>query len=163
MFGKSYIDYRKSKIALDWPTTTAQITNSELITSYDSDDGNKYEVYAEYQYSLNGRSYKNDVLAFGYTSSSSKAENQEILDKLQQAKKIHINYNPKDPQNSVIVPEVNKSTIKLFLFSITLLAFIFGFTVIWVYSSQKDTKFLDQVRVEKSIETELPKGFGDEL
>jgi hypothetical protein len=89
-------------------------------------------------------------------------EHQKILDKLKKAKKIHINYSPEDPQSPVIVPGLNKSIITMFLFGITWLSFVFGFTVIWVLSSQEDTKFLDQIRIERSIETELPKGFGDD-
>jgi hypothetical protein len=150
MLKQAYDDYTKAKNALNWPTTTAQITSCELITNYDSEDGNTYEVQTEYRYSSNGSSYRNDVIAFGYSSSSSKAEHQKILDKLKKAKKIHINYNPEDPRSSVIVPGVNKSIITMFLFSITWLLFVFGFTLIWVVSSQEDTKLLDEIRIERS-------------
>jgi hypothetical protein len=159
MFGKAYNDYAKSKTALDWPTTTAKVISCELITSYDSESGNSYQVHTEYQYFSNGISYQNNTLAFGYDSSSSKVEQEKILDKLLNAKKIYINYNPEDPQNSVIVPGINKSIITLFLFSITWLAFVIGFTVIWVVSSQEDTRLLNQIRIEKTVETKLPKGF----
>lgn len=150
MLKQAYNDYTLSKNALTWPTTTARITSCELITSYDSEDGYSYTIQTEYRYSLNGSLYKNDVIAFGYSSSSSKVQHQKIIDKLKKAKKIHINYNPENPKISVIVPGVNKSIITTFLFSITWLIFVFGFTLIWVISSQEDTRLLDQIRIERS-------------
>jgi hypothetical protein len=151
MLREAYIAYSESKKALSWPTTSAKITNCELITSYDSEDGDSYQVHATYKYSLNGMIYKNDNIAFGYGSSSSKNVHQNILDKLRKAETVQINYKSEDPRISVIAPGLNKSTITLFLFSITWLLFVLGFTIIWVVSSQTDNMLLDKIRIEQSF------------
>jgi len=145
------VDYTQSKKALNWPTASAQIIGSELITNYDSEGSNTYTVEVNYQYSVNGISYINDNLAFGYSSSSSKKTQQKILDKLNNAKKIYINYKPEDPQTSVIVPGLNNSTIGTFIFSIVWLFFVFCFTIAFILSIKEDTYLLDQIRTEKTI------------
>lgn len=151
MLREAYIAYAKSQKALNWPTTSAKITSCELITNYDSEDGNTYQVEATYKYSLNGMNYNNDNIAFGYSSSSSEDVHHKILDKLRHAETVQINYNPEDPRISVIAPGLNKSTITLFLFSITWLLFVLGFTIIWVVSSQTDNMLLDKIRIEQSL------------
>lgn len=150
MLKQAYDGYNKSQTALDWPTTTAQIISSELVTYHDSEGANTYEVQTTYKYSLNGKSYQNDRIAFGYTSSSTKTAHQKILDKLHKAKKVRINYEPENPQNSVIAPGLNKSTIITFIFGINLLIFLLGFTILWVLLSQEDSRLLDNIRIEQA-------------
>jgi hypothetical protein len=146
LLGYGLWSMRRSTESGTWPMVTGTIDACELTThpgGADSDPTHKVEV--KYTYSVNGRQYTGDTLAFGYTSSSGREVHKEILARLQAAQTVEVRYDPFDPQTSVLSYGVHRSIQFTIAFAITWLLFVVGFTVIWWVAAQSDTVLLENL------------------
>ena len=146
LLGYGISSYVKGKASLTWPQATAQISQCEVEEDSDS-DGTTWKVEVSYEYSVGGQNYTGDKVAFGYSGSSTREEHEAIYDKLNNASSVSVRYHPEDPSKSVIAPGFNRSTFLVLAFATTWLLFVSGFTVLWVSSSGKDSRILQQIQV----------------
>jgi len=100
--------YESDEIKL-WETTNATLISTKLAYSH-SDDSTSYQAQAHYQYKVNGQVYNHDRVSLysGFDNIGSYQEKmaQILAQKLDNQQKITIYYNPDNPQNAIIDPEI---------------------------------------------------------
>lgn len=138
---------RRSTQAADWLTAQGTITNVAIQTNGGS-DGDTYEVKVTYTYTVDGNTYTGSRLAFGYAGSSGRAIHDKIYQKLHEAKSAAVRYNPRDPSSSVLSVGIHRSIQFAFVFAITWLVFVLGFTLIWWIAMHDDDVLLQNLIVQ---------------
>ena len=94
-----------------WPTVEGVVVSSELEShSGDADHGDTYSPQVTYQYTIAGRHFENDRLAFGAASSSSAGWAQKILERYPVGQKVMVHYAPDDPEQSVLETGIHAGT-----------------------------------------------------
>ena len=147
LLGHSIRSAWRSNRAVNWPTTPGTITQLLVVDNSDS-EGSSFEVKVQYTYTVDRVAYEGNRLAFGYGSSSGREAHDEIHDKLKAAKSVEVRYDPADPAESCLSFGVHRSIQLTLMFSITWLAFVFGFTIlIWLFS-RNDGVLLENLSVK---------------
>lgn len=104
-------DLRMANRAWSWPTTEGSITFSECKHYWVMSESSSYFTHVNYTYSVEGRSYKGDRVAFGYNGSWWRKPNQNIADRLSSAKTVLVRYDPDKPSTAVLSYGLNGSTV----------------------------------------------------
>lgn len=136
-----------STAAESWSVAPGKILRAELKESGDS-DGSTWAVEVEYTYTVGGVAYSGDRLAFAYAASSDQEAHLAVLKKLQGAKQVDVRYDPADPASSCLSYGIHNSIRILFVFAVTWLAFIFGFTLLMLLGHGEDTVLLENLVVK---------------
>lgn len=144
MLGYSLLSMKRSTEASAWPSVTGTIVSCDLESNTD-EDGTTYEVTVNYSYTVAGREFTNDVLAFGYSGSSGYEAHQEILDKLKTAKTVDVRYDPSNPETSVLSFGFHRSIQFTLAFAITWLLFVIGVSISWWVASRSDEVLLQNL------------------
>lgn len=130
-----------ANLAKSWPTTEGTIKSSKCVYYYDLDTilnlNSSYFTHVDYSYSVAGKSYKGDRIAFGYNGSWWRRPNQKIADKLSSARTVLVRYDPDKPSTAVLSYGLNGSTaVKLFAGSWIMLAT----AVIFLHTRRSQTR-----------------------
>jgi hypothetical protein len=141
LLGYSLYNGRLAAMAKRWPTVEGQITKCELKASTDS-DGTTYTANVSYSYAVDGTLYIGDQIAFGYAGDSGRDAHQEIVNRLSGARSVVVRYDPADPSRSVLSCGLNRSTLRLVIFSVMWLLFVTGFTILWCMTGGIDNSIL---------------------
>jgi hypothetical protein len=96
--------------AKSWPTSEGTIKSSKCVYYYLVDEGSSYFTYVNYSYTVAGKSYEGDRIAFGYTGSWWRRPNQKIADRLSSAKTVLVRYDPDKPSTAALSYGLNGST-----------------------------------------------------
>jgi Protein of unknown function (DUF3592) len=121
--------------AAHWPSVVGKLEHVTWQEHRHKKQGTHYDVKVEYNYSIDNRQYHNNTLAFGYSASENRENNQLILDKLQHAAEVCVRYNPNRPEQSTLAYGLNSSNT----FSAILL--LFGFLILTIVSIFSFIKF----------------------
>lgn len=125
--------YHLAQQAAHWPTTPGEITQSDFIVSTD-EDGSSYRTKVSYDYSVNGRTYTADRVAFGYSGSSGRSFHRKIYDALPVRTTLAVRYDPKNPERAALSHGVNTSIIFLLIFGVIWTVFSVGIGALLVLS-----------------------------
>lgn len=139
----------KSRKMEQWRPATAIIESCRLVKE-SVEDGPLYIVEARYSYSVDGKPYTGDRIAFGYNKGYREKDHRAICDKLTNAFKVKVKYNPLKPDESVLVTGSNGSTLHTFIFAITWLSLVTGIAVLFKMTLRKDNKLLREIQVIES-------------
>jgi len=97
---------KKIKQAHTWPTAQGTITKLKRIGQgpkvVGTDDYRQYMLRVSYDYDVKGETFTNDRAVFG-SEIEVKAEVDEFCQRFQEGKEVKVPYNPKDPQDSVLM------------------------------------------------------------
>ena len=96
--------------ATSWPTTEGTITSSTCVYYYVMNECSSYFTHANYRYTVAGKSYNGDRIAFGYTGSWWRRPHQNIADRLSSSTTVLVRYNPDTPSTAVLACGLNGST-----------------------------------------------------
>jgi hypothetical protein len=94
-----------------WPTTDGTIKSSKCVYYYVMSEGSTYLTHVNYSYTVAGRSYEGDRIAFGYRGSWWHGPNQKIADRLSSARTVLVRYDPNRPSMAVLSCGLNASTV----------------------------------------------------
>ncbi len=125
----------ESIAAAHWPSVVGKIEHVSWQEHRHKKKGTHYDVKVEYNYSIDNRQYHNNTLAFGYSSSENRENNQLILDKLQHASEVFVRYNPDRPEQSTLAYGLNSSN------TLAALLILFGFLILVIISICSFIKF----------------------
>lgn len=148
LLGYGVHSFYRGRQALSWPTVEGRFLECRLQENPDS-ESTTWEVKVRYGYSVAGREFEGNRVAFGYNGSSTHEEHQEIYEKLQSGSRVLVHYQPSNPSDSVLAAGFNRSTFLTLAFAVTWLLFTTGFTVLWTTSSGRDTRILEQIEIVK--------------
>ncbi len=109
----------KSNQVEHWPVVDGEILGRDLVVDSDS-DGTTYRAAVRYRYTVAGRAYDADRIAFGYGGSSDLDAHQAIHDALSLSDHVGVRYNPNDPSQSALAYGVSRSTAVMMVFGIVL-------------------------------------------
>lgn len=90
----------------NFPSTAGRITHSEL-TSQHGSHGASYDVKLEYEYEVDGRSYKGT--RYRCIRTGSLEAMRQVVDAHPVGSSAPVYYNPKDPQDSLLSPGMERS------------------------------------------------------
>ncbi len=107
--------------AKSWATTEGTIISSKCVDYSDWDNGSSYFTHIDYRYTVAGKSYKGDRIAFGYSGSWWRRPNQKIADRLSSAKTVMVRYDPDKPSMAVLSYGLNGSMVRTLFIGIWLL------------------------------------------
>jgi hypothetical protein len=107
--------------AMSWATTEGTIISSKCVDYSDWDNGLSYFAHVKYRYTVAGKSYQGDRIAFGYSGSWWQRPNQKIADRLSSAKTVLVRYDPDKPSMAVLAYGLNGSTVRTLFIGIWLL------------------------------------------
>lgn len=136
----------KAKAAEGWAETRGLMKSCELIED-SSGDGTTWSVKVAYDYTVDGRSFSGNRVAFGYAGSSTRAEHEAINAKLSNASVVRVRYNPLRPEEAVLGTGVNRSNLVILIFAIVWLSFTTGFTVLWTMATGSDSKLTNSIQI----------------
>lgn len=126
--------------AKSWPTAAGVIRSCKCVRYSDMDGINvswTYFTHANYSYTVEGRSYPGDRIAFGYSGSWWQRPNQKIADRLSAAKRVMVRYDPGKPSMAVLSYGLNGSTVRALFIGSWLM---FAAVVVLLYAFRsKDT------------------------
>jgi hypothetical protein len=142
ILGYAFWSARRSKVAANWPIAPGAIESCSLESSSDGDGGTTYEVKVRYRYTIHQKEYCGSRLAFGYSASSGQSAHEQLRSKLASCKVVDVRYDPTDPSISTLSFGLHRSIQFMFVFAITWLAFVIGFTVIWWVAARPDDVLL---------------------
>lgn len=118
----------KTEQAKGWIQIPANVQKID-IDSHSNKGTVSYEVIAKYFYTIEGKKYSGDRIAFGYGMNNID-DHDGLFSRLQSSKRIIIYVNPNDKQESVIVPGMNDSIVGLLIFSILWNSFIVALGIV---------------------------------
>ncbi len=136
---------KRSMAAAQWPTVPGKVDAVEMVEGSDGDSGTTYRVRATYSYSVGGREYQGDRIAYGYTGSSNHHSELEILNRLKECRSVDVRYDPFEPDQSVLSYGIHKAIRFMLLFSTIWLLFISGFALMWWIGTGSDTILLQNL------------------
>ena len=131
----------RSTAAANWPVTAGTIRTCKVETKSDG-DGSTYQVKVSYDYTVNGRPFTGDRIAYGYTATNAIKDHDALCQRLNDASAIDVRYNPADPAVSTLSFGLHKSIRLIFAFAITWLAFSVGMAMLFWISQQSDNVLL---------------------
>jgi len=92
-----------------WPSTSAIVTNGGY-SSHSGDDSTTYEAYATYRYSVSTVEYTNDRVSINGGADNigdyQQATGRTLRTAASERLPVAVYYNPDDPQDSILFPEV---------------------------------------------------------
>ena len=147
ILSKGLYDFYKANSAKSWSETKATLIDSEIVEKSD-DDGCTYKIKLEYIYSVHGKEYTNSRLAYGYSGSSSKSDQNAILNKIKSGKAFIIKYDPMNPKSSVVTTGITKSILLTLIGAFTWLLFVVGVTISQD-SNRWENSIINQIKVIK--------------
>ncbi len=139
----------QAKAAEGWAETNGLVKACNLVVD-SSGDSTTWKVKVSYDYSVDGRTFSGDRIAFGYTGSSARATPEALQVKLGSAAVVRVRYNPLKPEQAVLGAGVNRSNLVILVFAVVWLLFVTGFTVLWTMGSGKDAQLTDSIQVIES-------------
>jgi hypothetical protein len=148
LLGWGLYSFYRGRQALTWPTTEGRILECRVQENSDS-ESTTWQVKVRYSYMVGGREFEGNRVGFGYGGSSTHEEHQGIYEKLQQASRVIVRFEPGNPANSVLAAGFNRSTFLALAFAVTWILFTTGFTVLWTTSSGRDTRILEHIQIVK--------------
>jgi len=100
---KATRDRIKSNRALAWPTAEGKVLDSRLREVHDH-DGTTWQAYVLYEYTVNGASYRSDVLQLEAGSSSFTKGAQKTIARYPIGSVVPVYYNPEAPADAMLEP-----------------------------------------------------------
>jgi hypothetical protein len=117
--------------ARSWPTVEGQITESEVERERaigDTDEEVQYKAVVKYSFTVDGRPYTGERVAFGLGTSNRPSGARRIVDRYPAGRAVEIHYSPIDPSDAVLETNVGGfAIITLIVGPIILLAGAIGF------------------------------------
>jgi len=120
--GVLYMSYRTIPRGVDsyfWKKTSGIITKSKIDTSY-SGKGNNYYLEIMYEYTHDGQVYVGDDFGAMSSGSNDSKETQKLHDYYAEGTKVDVFYNPKEVEDSMLVPGVLWSSWLFFIIGLVL-------------------------------------------
>lgn len=114
-----------------WKTVPGQLTTAEIEKTEHKSSKNRRQVYqvkAQYQYDVYGKTHVGETIATSYIPSSELEEHQELLDWLNHAGSVQVFYDPLRPQQSVLVPGIDRGSFSMVSIGVLCLAITGGLT-----------------------------------
>jgi len=110
-----------------------QQTSGRIISSNIGMNGTRggWKFYIQYEYYIEGNKMTSERVHFGYQASSNPSYAQEYINKYPIGKEVIVYYNPDDPRESVLEPQV-KWYGQLYIFTAGIL-----FSLLFLYLSWK--------------------------
>ncbi len=123
----TYNIYRQTR-AESFPTTSGQITASEVESHSDS-DGTTYGAAITFTYTVNNNLYSSDTWRFGAWSSSDDDHAREVVGRYPVGQEVTVYYDPDDPESAVLEVGVQPMDMFLLLFLTP-----FNLIMLWLWS-----------------------------
>jgi hypothetical protein len=101
-----------------------------------------------YRYTVAGRDYESDRIAFGYAGSSAHATHVAIHEKLLRGDTVQVRYNPADPAEAALVYGLHQSTVFLLIFGGVWTIFTLGLFSLFLISARPDAAMLERLIVQ---------------
>jgi uncharacterized protein DUF3592 len=117
---KAARDKIKSSRALTWPTAEGKVLDSRLLAVRDN-RGDTWKAHVLYEYSVNGVSYRSDVLQLEAGSSSFTGGAEKTIARYPVGSVVPVYFNPESPGDAMLEP--GKMTWWIFFAGI---CFLFG-------------------------------------
>lgn len=146
MLGAAGRSWWKSSQVEGWPVTDGEVIERDLGVDSDS-DGTAYRAVVRYRYTVAGRSYESDRIAFGYAGSSGRDAHEAIHAALSRSDRIGVRYNPDDPAESALAYGLNRSTVMLMVFGIVWTFFTLGLATLFWLSGSRDVALVERLIV----------------
>lgn len=137
----------KSHQVAEWPTVQGTLLEREFSEESDS-DGTTYRAKVRYTYTVAGRRYDSDRLAFGYMASSGRASHQAIYDKLMRGETVRVRYDPDNHAEAALVYGLNNSTRMLIVFGAVWTMFTLGLMLLFRIGNAADAQLVERLIVQ---------------
>ncbi len=129
-----------------WPATEGVLLERALEDNSDS-DSTTYRVKVRYVYTVAGREYQADRIAYGYTGSSGRESHKAIYDKLMRGDRVSVRYDPANPSEAALAYGLNNATIMLLLFGAVWTIFTIGVMCLIRIDSSSDMALIERLIV----------------
>lgn len=114
-----------------WEKVPGQITSAVLEETVRKNNKNSrklYEVKANYHYDVCGRPYQGETIAPSYVATSNQQEHRDLLDWLNSASSLQVFYNSQNPEQSVLLPGIDRGMFATAMVGIIWLSVTGGIT-----------------------------------
>jgi hypothetical protein len=122
-----------------WPDTQGTITSSYIHKQWTRDSKSRsrahYYPKVSYRYTVGGKSYSCNRIAFGGESGGKRGRAKKVVDRYPSGKKVTVYYNPQDPQVAVLKAGFSWGAILAFLAGLVFL--VVGIVCLKAYRRQK--------------------------
>ncbi|PQO36600.1 DUF3592 domain-containing protein [Blastopirellula marina] len=114
-----------------WERVPGQITSAtieEKVHKNSKSRSKVYEVKTTYQYDVYGRPYQGEKIAPSYIATTDQLDHQNLLDWLNSAGSLSVFYNPNHPEQSVLLPGIDRGMFSTISVGLIWLAVTGGIT-----------------------------------
>lgn len=144
MLGAAGRSWWKSNQVEAWPVVDGEVIERDFSVDSDS-EGTSYRAVVRYRYTVAGRSYESDRIAFGYVGSSGRDSHQAIHDALSRSDRVGVRYNPADPAEAALAYGLNKSMVMLMVFGVVWTFFTLGLASLFWLSESRDAALVERL------------------
>lgn len=111
------LTWRRGQTSRGWPSTTGKIIWVEIKRSAggDDDDDPTYTPVIDYEYVVNGQTYRSQRIVWGDVSSTNRTQVANLITEHTPEATVTVYYNPADPSIAVLNP-VRRTELKRTLF-----------------------------------------------
>jgi len=103
--GWSGVELAQGWLSQNWPTTEGVVTDSRILTDYDSEGNVRHEVRISYSYVVDDVIYIGDRLsAAGNVSASNLQTAEDVLLQYGRGTAVTVAYDPRNPEHAVLQP-----------------------------------------------------------
>ncbi len=134
----------KAAISTKWPTVTGCIASSELGRHSSDNGGTTYSADIDYEFTVNGITYRSNAVDFVSGSTSNLSAVQETINRYPKSRQVAVHYDPADPYSSVLEPGIHASNWLLLIFGFVFASFGSVFMLIVVKSAPKTAPVQDR-------------------
>jgi hypothetical protein len=134
---------RRSRQAGHWPIKPGKLTRLEIL-----EGAGDFRVDVEYIYDVQGVNYRGSTLAFGYDASSDNATHQAIYDRLREAQRVGVRFDPVRPEVSCLSSGLHDAIRIRLLICFGLFLISTSFAALLILSNQYDSIILENVSDE---------------
>ena len=138
----------KGKSTLSWSSVLGQIVDSSITTKQSR--SNAYTLRVRYTYDTDGYLQTGERIAYGYHGGAGYSENHLMMERLSAGSHVKVYYNPRSPDQSVLVCGPTRSSISFFIFGLLWLIMLASFLLICSVGRETKPSIVSRIEVIKT-------------
>lgn len=131
-----------------WERAPGQIVSATIEETIQKNSKSRrkvYQVKTTYEYDVYGRPYQGEKIAPSYIATSDQPDHQNLLDWMNSADTLNVYYNPNYPEQSVLLPGVDRGMFSTASVGLIWLAVTGGITGMYYLIHGGDPAFIQSI------------------
>lgn len=116
---------RRGSASRRWPQVQGRVLRSFVLVQTDSEGGRSTKPQVEYEYVVEGATYRGTRLRYGQTGSWSQKQAERVIAPFQAGASVPVFFDPLKPRDAVLIPGTSWGNAAIALSGIVFMAFAY--------------------------------------